>query len=61
VFAELARPAAEASGDAAGAVAAINAARIAALADPEGEALDLALTARQPIAEAGPETAAAAE
>ena len=30
-------------------------------AAPDGEALDLALTARQPIAAAGPETAAAAE
>ena len=39
VFEELARPAAVASGDATGAVAALNAARTAALADPEGEAL----------------------
>ena len=62
VFSELARPAAEASGNAAGAVAALNAARAAALADPDGTALDmaLALAARQQP-DPGPETAAAAE
>ncbi len=59
VFSELALPAAEANGDAAPAVAALNAARTAALTDPEGEALDVALAAARQPAAAG--TAAAAE
>ncbi len=45
VFEELARPAATATGDPAGAVAALNAARTAALADPEGEELRTVLVA----------------
>ena len=45
VFEELARPASSATGDAAGAVAALNAARTAALADPEGDALRTVLVA----------------
>ena len=45
VFEELARPAATASGDPAGAAAALNAARTAALADPEGDALRTVLVA----------------
>lgn len=57
LFEELVRPAA-AGGDAAGAVAALNAARTAALADPEGDALRTALVA--PPGEAA-ETAQAAE
>ncbi|MDE0383434.1 MAG: hypothetical protein OXI22_06080, partial [Defluviicoccus sp.] len=46
VFERLARPAAGASGDAAQAVAALSAARSAALADPEGDALRTVLVAR---------------
>ncbi len=45
VFSELALPAVEARGDARPALAALNAARTAALADPEGEALEAALAA----------------
>ncbi len=60
VFAKLAKPAADATGDPASAVAALKSARIAALAEPEGEALDAALAAnRQPASPT--ETAAAAE
>lgn len=59
VFEQLARPAAAASGDAAEAVAALNAARIAALADPDGEALDTVLVA--PLGEALESRAQAAE
>ena len=60
LFSRLALPAAAAGGDAAAAAAALNAARTAALADPEGEALDAALAAAgQPRPAA--ETAAAAE
>ena len=59
VFDELARPASTASGDAAGAAAALNAARTAALADPEGEALRTVLVA--PPGEAPESQAQAAE
>ena len=59
VFEELARPAATASGDPAGAVTALNAARTAALADPEGDALRTVLVA--PPAEAPESRAQAAE
>ena len=59
VFEELARPAAAASGDAADAVAALSAARTAALADPEGEALNTVLVA--PPGEAPESRAQAAE
>ena len=59
VFEELARPASTASGDAAGAAAALNAARTAALADPEGEALRTVLVA--PPAEPPANQAQAAE
>ncbi|MDE0175293.1 MAG: hypothetical protein OXM60_17830, partial [Defluviicoccus sp.] len=59
VFEELARPAAIAAGDPAGAVAALNAARTAALADPEGDALRTVLVA--PAAEAPESRAQAAE
>ena len=59
VFEELARPASSATGDAAGAVAALNAARTAALADPEGDALRTVLVA--PPGEAPESQAQAAE
>lgn len=59
VFEELARPAATATGDPAGAVAALNAARTAALADPEGDALRTVLVA--PPVEAPERQAQAAE
>ena len=47
VFAGLAKPAAESTGDPNPAVAALKSARTAALADPESEALDAALSATQ--------------
>lgn len=59
VFSELARPAAEDPGRSADAAAALAAARSAALADPEGSALDAALAGARAAPEPG--VAAAAE
>ncbi len=61
VFAGLARPAAQTAGDPADAAAALDEVRRAALADPEGEALDAALAAASAqIGRAAPDTGSAA-